>query len=114
MKYYRHGDVTLEVISQIPKELKEIKTSKVVLALGEVTGHAHSVIPIGDAELSVFSVDDNKPGAVLDEIFFQVKKGKCLLIHEEHEPIILEEGIYHRQMKRQYNPFTKAVENVKD
>lgn len=114
MKYYRHGDVTLENITKIPEDLKPLETKKVILALGEVTGHSHTVIPIGEAKLSVYSVEDKKPDAVLDDIFFEVQNGKCLLVHEEHEPIVLEPGIYHRQMKKQYNPFTKAVENVRD
>lgn len=115
MEYYRHGDVTLEVIPQIPEGFKKLSLKRIVLALGEVTGHSHSVIPIGEeTELSVYTVDGNKPDATLNDICFEVKGGKALLIHEEHEPIILEPGIHNRKMKVQFNPFTNAIENVRD
>lgn len=114
MKYYRHGDVTVEEISLISKDLKEIETSKIVLALGEVTGHSHSVIPIGKTKLSVYSLSDEKPDTLLNDICFKVSDGNALLVHEEHEPIVLPPGIYNRKMKVQFNPFKNAVENVTD
>lgn len=117
IKYFRHGDVVVQQLDEIPKDFKEFKkieTRKIVLALGEVTGHNHRVLAIDDAEILVFSKDENKPDPNDDQILFQIKKGKAILIHEEHAPILLEEGIHWRGMKKQFNPFTNAVENVRD
>ncbi len=117
LEYFRHGDVTIQKLDNIPdrfKEFKSLDTKKIILALGEVTGHSHRIIPIDDSEIAVFSNTEAKPSGEEDEILFQIKKGRGLLIHEEHAPIILEEGIHYRAMKKQFNPFTNAVENVRD
>lgn len=114
MEYYRHGDVTLEVINEAPKDLKKVKSNKVVVALGEVTGHSHSVIPLNGSEVSILTPDGNPPNPNDDNIYFYVDKGGALIVHEEHEPILLKEGIYQRKMKVQFNPFTNAIENVRD
>jgi hypothetical protein len=48
---YRQGDIMLRSVERIPSALKKVPLDKgrVILAYGEVTGHAHAVI--GDVEL---------------------------------------------------------------
>ncbi len=48
LKQYRQGDVLIEVVkTAIPKGAVELTmTDRVVLALGEVTGHAHAIYPL--------------------------------------------------------------------
>jgi hypothetical protein len=48
-----------------------------------------------------------------ENIFFEVK-GTAVIMHEEHGPITLDEGIYLRTVQRQYNPFSEALERVRD
>lgn len=114
--YSRHGDVTIQSFDKIPQnftDCKPNKVKKVILGLGEVTGHSHRVLPVGDAEIIIWSKDSkNDPEA--DEILFEIKNGCGILIHEEHHPIELKEGFHWRAMKRQYNPFTRAIERVRD
>jgi hypothetical protein len=48
-----------------------------------------------------------------ENIFFEVR-GTAVMMHEEHGPITLDEGVYLRTVQRQYNPFTNALEKVRD
>ena len=92
----RHGDMTIFKVSKEQvsgMETKELK--KITLGLGEVTGHSHEDL------------------VERENIFFEIK-GTAVIMHEEHGPITLDEGIYLRTVQRQYNPFSKALERVRD
>jgi hypothetical protein len=54
---YRQGDVFLERVASIPKGAKPVKrdAGRVVLAYGEVTGHAHA---IADKHVTMLEVDE--------------------------------------------------------
>lgn len=112
--YLRHGDVTLERTDEILEGFKAKKVPHLVVALGEVTGHSHKVLPIGDAEVLVLEKEGHSVHPDDNDIPFMVQGGNAMIIHEEHEPIILEPGIYNRKMKVQFNPFKNAIENVRD
>ena len=44
LETYRQGDVLLRRVSQLPDgAVKSPKTDRIVLAYGEVTGHAHAI-----------------------------------------------------------------------
>lgn len=94
-KQYRQGDVLLIKVDmdKIPEEaVKEPADRRVVLAYGEVTGHAHA-IDLAHASLYQWKNDrllETKPGATL--------------VHEEHSAINLEEGIYRVIQQREYEP----------
>ncbi len=53
MNIVRQGDVLLAKIEKLPKDAIEIKTeeSRVVLAYGEVTGHAHAFYDVSKVKL---------------------------------------------------------------
>lgn len=102
MQTFRQGDVLLVRVSGIfnkgiPKGAKDItpKDARIVLAFGEVTGHAHALeeAKIGKAKLW-------DAGA---ERFLQVLE-KTALTHEEHSPIALEAGVYKVVQQREYAP----------
>lgn len=94
-KQYRQGDVLLVKIEmeQVPEEAVREKTEdRVVLAYGEVTGHAHAIDP-SHAGLYRWRNDrllEVKPGATL--------------VHEEHSAIVLEPGVYRVIQQREYEP----------
>lgn len=116
----RHGDMTIFKVSKDQvKGMEKAKIKKLTLGLGEVTGHSHEVIALDDSMIiehhNVAGYDSAEIKALTDRenIFFEVK-GKAVILHEEHGPITLEEGFYLRTVQRQYNPFSKALERVRD
>lgn len=99
---YRQGDVLIVRIDTMPKDVKaEKKSDRVVLAYGEVTGHAHA---IDQREVKAFA--PTKPARIFDakvERFLQVTT-KALLKHEEHSTIELPAGDYAVIQQREYHP----------
>lgn len=108
-KIFRQGDVLLTLVAAIPAGFKEEDLSqdnRVVLAYGEVTGHAHAIAR--DPDTKVLPVRAWSAGA---ERFIQVVE-KTALKHEEHAAIPLEPGIYKVGHQREYSP--EAIRNVAD
>lgn len=95
---YRQGDVLLVRIEAIPTNAK-ICPGPVILAEGEVTGHAHE-IPSG-AQLWQ-----------LEEKRFVLTQHEVELTHQEHASIRLEPGAYEVRRQREYEP--KANRYVAD
>jgi hypothetical protein len=58
MKLYRQGDVLVQQVDEIPDGLHAVPLDKgrVILAYGEVTGHAHAVV--GDVEFLAADLAD--------------------------------------------------------
>jgi len=116
----RHGDMTIFKVSKTQvsgMEAKELK--KLTLGLGEVTGHSHEVFALDDStiiehhNIAGYDTTELRDLVERENIFFEVK-GSAVIMHEEHGPITLEEGVYLRTVQRQYNPFTKVLEKVRD
>ncbi|OGU50321.1 MAG: hypothetical protein A2199_13635 [Hydrogenophilales bacterium RIFOXYA1_FULL_63_33] len=85
---YRQGDVLLAKVASLPNGVTDITPpDRIVLAHGEVTGHAHTV-----------KVQEGKtiPARYFDlkaERFLQVLE-KTALMHEEHSAVVLDRGVY--------------------
>ncbi|GIV43846.1 MAG: hypothetical protein KatS3mg035_0969 [Bacteroidia bacterium] len=116
----RHGDMIIFKISKEQVEGKQqAPLKKLTVGLGEVTGHSHEIIALDDSQViehhNVSGYDSMEIQKLVERenIYFEVK-GQAVIMHEEHEPIILEEGFYVRTVQRQYNPFSKALEKVRD
>jgi hypothetical protein len=97
----RHGDVVIYKISasEAAKLKADNKAKKMdreggrlVLAHGEVTGHAHAV---AEPTAMMFDLGDSK--------LLELPKAS-FVTHEEHKQIALEEGSYRVYQKRQYKP----------
>lgn len=101
---YRQGDVLIERISEIPKEAKAHKrdAGRIVLAYGEVTGHAHA---IHSKNAKAFKIEG-------DDALYLALKASCDLKHEEHTTIQLPEAFYKVTRQREYSP--EAIRNVAD
>lgn len=97
-RIYRQGDVLIAETGTIPIGLHSVplENGRLVLAHGEVTGHAHVVI--GEAEL--FTPAD---AAELEERFLHVEQ-EAKLVHDEHNPILLPPGSYIVRRQREYTP----------
>jgi hypothetical protein len=97
---YRHGDVLVVQVAAIPHGA--VKRPHLVLAEGEMTGHAHRVAEAGSAELY-------QAGA---EIYLRVLAPTATLIHQEHGPISLPCGDYRVWRQREYSP--REIRVVRD
>lgn len=97
---YRQGDVMLDGLAKLPpgatvQPITPID-GRLILALGEETGHAHAV-SAADAELLDVATADR-----IDR-YLRVRS-RTRLVHEEHAPIELEPGLYRIQLQRSYVP----------
>ena len=104
-KQYRQGDVLIERISMLPSSLTKIarENGRVILAHGEVTGHAHA---IAEEQCDLFQSDE--PGVT----FLAVRAAMAALQHDEHGTIALPAGQYRVTRQREYSP--TAIRNVQD
>lgn len=101
LQIYRQGDVLVERITTIPTEaVKQEPKGRIILALGEATGHHHS--------LDMDAADWWKLG---EEQFLNVAKA-ATVTHQEHGPIELSPGRYRVIRQREYSP--EAIRNVAD
>lgn len=107
MNVFRQGDVLMVKVGILPKNAVTFVNpdeNRVVLAYGEVTGHAHAI-----------AVSPEKPVAKLwdagAERFLQVIE-KTVLRHEEHAEIEIDPGVYRVVIQKEYTP--KALRNVAD
>jgi len=97
----RQGDVLIERIDAIPDGAKLQQNQKAILARGEATGHAHTLI----GNLATHSVDGLAT-------VFEVREAMAMLTHQEHAKIELEPGIYRVVRQREYAE--EAPRNVRD
>lgn len=106
MKMFRQGDVLIRQVNSIPPAAKEItRPGRVVLAYGEVTGHAHA---IAEGQAREFSMADAE-GAV--RRFLSVASAASVK-HEEHATVELPSGFYEIIQQREYSP--EDIRNVAD
>lgn len=99
----RQGDVMLERIAELPKNVKRVnaENGRLIVARGEVTGHAHAVAE----EMGEMYVDES------GRIYLQIET-ETEIKHEEHAAIPLPPGVYVYTPQREYTP--DAIRNVAD
>lgn len=91
MNCYRHGDVVLVPVSEIPRTAKD--AGHRTLAQGEVTGHSHRIASgiaryLEEAEAR----------------FLRVGDGGAVLTHEEHGDLTVPRGDYQVMIQSEYSP----------
>lgn len=101
---FRQGDVLIERVTEIPSNARRVapENSRIVLAHGEVTGHAHAIADI--EHVSLVEVDDG--------IRYLDVQIEAFLRHEEHAPIEIPPGQYRVTLQREYTP--EEIRNVAD
>lgn len=105
--HYRQGDVMVRKVGTIPAAATEVQNEgRIVLAHGEVTGHAHA---IGIEEAAEFTFAE--AGSIVRRFLKVFDKG-AKLKHEEHATIPLPPGLYEIVQQREYTP--EAIRNVAD
>ena len=101
MKVYRQGDV---VIKQQKVAVNEEKKD-LILAEGEMTGHAHRVIE-GQVKMYYTAMQGMLAIKVLSEM--------ARIGHEEHADIILPMGDYTVEIQREYDWVSESIRRVAD
>lgn len=101
--HIRQGDVLVSAIPALPAGLtaKRPDAGRLVLAYGEVTGHAHAI----DATLGELFEDH-------DGALYLRLDAPAQLRHEEHAAIALQPGTYRVGYQREYAP--EAIRRVVD
>lgn len=101
MKYYEQGDVLLFPIESLPEGLK--KQEDRVLQYGERTNHKHQ---FHDTCVVVYSAEDGTR-------YVNVPKDSPLT-HEEHNPVMVPNGLYRMDLVREYDYDRNEVTRVVD
>lgn len=93
----RQGDVLFVPVLSIPEGAKHEDTK--IVAYGEATGHNHKLVGVAE----VYSLED--------QLFATVGEG-VQVVHQEHAPLAIEEGIYEIRIQREYTP--QGIRQVMD
>lgn len=104
MVMVRQGDVMLFKVSALPKGAIAVKTDgDVILAYGEVTGHAHRIKQTEKPSARIFDFGAERYLEVLERV---------ALSHEEHSAIFLDAGVYRQAF--QFEEKRAEIQSVKD
>lgn len=92
---YRHGDLLIRQISEVPEPQGSMrkKLDHLVLAEGEATGHKHEVVE-GDAELF----------EEYGTLYLRVKSEEAKVTHPEHKPLTIPKGTFRIDHQREHVP----------
>jgi hypothetical protein len=92
-------------VDAIPEQARRSPLPHGILVHGELTGHSHRLEDPKSAAL--FSA---APG--IGAMFLEVPAGGTRIVHEEHGPIELPQGLYRVWRQREYSP--QAIRFVQD
>jgi hypothetical protein len=102
----RQGDVMIKKVTEIPSGAKDVTPQgRIILALGEQTGHSHAIAE-GEAREFSFADAGNAVRRFLSVVSLATVK------HEEHAPIPLTPGAYEIIQQREYS--REEIRNVAD
>lgn len=104
----RHGEVILKSISQLPKEVKLIETTKKYIVAHSETGHHHILEAIKPFKVLMWN---NETYIEIPEIakLWHQKTGKD--VHKTHKIV---PAFYKVIIKKSYDYFTKKLSRVRD
>ena len=126
---YQQGDVLLVAVSKplesnIKTECKiekgGDKEGKVILALGEATGHHHRFeLNKLDSGVTVSTLHERYggyggSGYRRDASYYLIEGGPATLYHEEHNPLTVPPGLYRRTIIREYDHISDTFREVWD
>lgn len=99
---YRHGDVSLHLVTEDIDFGKAESTAEAVIAEGEATGHYHKLV--GDV-MTMKGFDE--------KTYIKVLK-PTKLIHNEHHCLTILPGTYRQEQEVEYDYYEKAIRKVRD
>lgn len=97
----RHGDLCIKRITELPTGLKKLNTN--VLAEGEVTGHAHTLLG------NNFEIYEDNKG-----VMYLSVSASTEITHQEHGTKPIEKGFYIIEREQEFDPFSEEIQRVKD
>ena len=102
--FLRQGDVLLVRVDAIPERrvglvVSEQTADRHLLAEGEATGHAHVVV---GNELRLAEWSRRRRWGPSEQRRYLVVEGEATLVHEEHLPLVVAEGVYEVRRQREY------------
>lgn len=95
----QQGDVIIKKVLKV----KGKKLDHLTLAVGEATGHHHTITE-GEAEL----YEEN------GVLYLHVESESAILTHQEHKSITIEKGDYEIGIIREYDHFAEESKRVSD
>jgi hypothetical protein len=97
---YRQGDVLIEACVGLPPGVRTVarEDGRIVLAHGEVTGHAHAIV---EPDVEMYEMGGN--------YYIRVPR-QAVVQHEEHHPIPLDAGTYRIVRQREYVPGSRPFD----
>lgn len=110
MKVYRQGDVGI-ILNGDTKIESAIEKGDLVVAHGEVTGHAHRITS-GDAKIMIAKAFEKAKQSVT-EMRIQALT-PITITHEEHEGIVLPIGNHRTTIQREHDWISKMARKVID
>jgi hypothetical protein len=116
---FHHGDVQGKMIAKLPIGAKRIENKP--LAYGETSGHIHVLtgqVDMFEIEGKMYAVVGHD-GARLQHVMENNLTPECMTEVKElpvadHKSILLPPGAYEFGIQKQYNPFDKVFEQVRD
>jgi hypothetical protein len=99
---------------EIPNNFKKVnpESKGLVLAYGEVSGHAHAIRDNHQDVEVFYDPKSQKNETGYDEMYILCYK-PTIIYHEEHDPIILLPGLWKKWLQKAYN-FDNEYEAVLD
>ena len=105
------------------KRFESHKVNKLTVALGEVTGHHHTMFGLGNTEV-LECVEEGQEITKREEsndklaMFFEVRGGEAVVRHEEHDAVTLgetaEDEVWIRVIQVEHDPFENTLRRVMD
>jgi hypothetical protein len=102
----RQGDVSLIKVTSLPQGAAEVKNEegkRIVLAYGEVTGHAHAIYEQTD-QVRIWADGKVKYLEVMAKAMTEGGEPGVMLRHEEHTHARIAPGIYKLPVQVEYTP----------
>lgn len=120
MNIYRHGDILLRPVGEIPSG-ETTKHRSLTIALSEATGHHHTLCSdasgfINTTELPSDSALHEPPIEYLeldDGRFLRINEA-VELRHQEHHTLKIVPGLYEIINEREYDYFEESMKRVVD
>ena len=95
----QQGDVLIKKVASVKGKKLNHKT----LALGEATGHHHTIT---DGEADLYEKDG--------VLYLHVESENATLTHQEHKAVVIPCGDYEIGIVKEYDHFTEEAKNVED
>ena len=104
---YRHGDVNIQRVEELPKGFNFNTKHNKILAYGEATGHNHKILP--KTKNDKVEIYENAQGELVVKI-----NGTAVVTHQEHKTIEVPTGIYKINREREYDYWQMETRKVID